>query len=92
MSADDKALPALHPIRIRNALRVLESELESGADRVEFVALHAYTFKAALELIRKSQLALGLNANVVDRVTQAKELAASGLDFLEQIRDLMGKK
>jgi hypothetical protein len=84
---DSNLQPPLHPERIRKTLKTIGAE-----QQCTLLPEELETCQAALELIRKSQLALGLNSHVVDRVIQAKELAASGLDFLGQIRDLMGKK
>lgn len=68
----DMDKPALHPDRIRHALRVLRDDDHVSAQDRE-------TFRAALELIRKSQLAVGLTGQVVDA-------GRSAMDLLEALR------
>ena len=75
LSGMDK--PALHPDRIRAALRAIE--MEKSEDEKVFDSAHVETFKAALELIRKSQLAVGLTGQVVDA-------GRSAMDLLEALR------
>lgn len=75
LSGMDK--PALHPDRIRAALHAIA--MESKEDEKVFDAAHVETFKAACELIRKSQLAVGLTGQVVDA-------GRSAMDLLEALK------
>ena len=82
LSGMDK--PALHPDRIRTALVFLrdnsfEIDRLSDALRVKFEAYESAI--TALELIRKSQLAVGLTGQVVDAGRSAMDL----LDALKRI-------
>lgn len=80
----------LHPERIRRLLQILsQAEPRSendpgGMDRV-LTAAECETCHAALELVRKTQLAFGLTANVVDAGTAAKSV-------LEMMRKLTGSR
>lgn len=56
----------LHPERIRAALRALALWKERGDPAFDGPEIE--TCQAALELVRKGQLILGLNDNVVDSV------------------------
>lgn len=61
--------PALHPERIRAALRHLKEECTPG----EFTD----TCRAALELVRKGQMAVGLTGDVADAGQAALKLLAT---------------
>jgi hypothetical protein len=58
-------LPPLHPERIREALRTLTSERDIKPDPKLFERVNQSAI-AALALVRKGQLVIGLSANVAD--------------------------
>lgn len=67
--------PPLHPERIRAALRAIE--MEKDEDEKVFDSVHVQTFKAALELVRKGQMAVGLTGDVADAGQAALKLLAT---------------
>lgn len=77
LSGMDK--PALHPERIRAALVYLRGGTESAQVLRASVPELVESCVAALELIRKSQLAVGLTGQVVDA-------GRSAMDLLEALR------
>lgn len=76
LSGMDK--PALHPERIRQAIRLFrENQFDIDQGTPGYNARESAI--AALELIRKSQLAVGLTGQVVDA-------GRSAMDLLEALR------
>lgn len=67
--------PALHPERIREALRVLKADRVKP--EVELFERVYQTAIAALELVRKGQLAVGLTGDVADAGKAALHLIAT---------------
>lgn len=78
LSGMDK--PALHPERIRWALRYFQEVANGSCDLLPDTSV-IETARAGLELIRKSQLAVGLTGQVVDAGRSAMDL----LDALKRI-------
>lgn len=77
MSAADDA--PLHPDRIRKVLRVIKE------DKCTLLPEELDTCRAALQLVRKGQVAVGLTANTVDAFNKARSVAAQGIDLIETI-------
>lgn len=73
------ALPTLHPDRLREMIRTLKGAVDHELDPDE-----SETCLAALELVRKGQLAIGLSANTVDTVS-------SGVKLLKAVAEVTGK-
>jgi hypothetical protein len=85
---DRETLPALHPDRIRVALSRLKKCVaeESPLYRDHIAAYESGI--AALELVRKGQLALGLSAETVSRITSARDSLSGVLGVFEELRRL----
>lgn len=75
-------LPPLHPESVRKVLRTIKKgECTLLPEEIE-------SCRAALELVRKGQLAVGLSSNAVDAFNKARHVAGQGIELIEAITKL----